>query len=121
MVKYKINLLDLVFQALSDPTRREILSIVSERECCVTELAEPFNMSLPAVSKHLKVLERAHLLKRTKNGRAYRFELNPEPLKDAFQMLKTYEVFWEERLDALEKFLNKKKNLDQEYQGDRND
>ena len=109
MVKYKINLLDIVFHALADPTRREILARVSEQECCVTELAEPFEMSLPAVSKHLKVLERAQLLKRNKNGRIYRFELNPEPLKEAFELLKDYEIFWEQRLDSLENFLKQQK------------
>ena len=116
MVKYKVNLLDIVFHALADPTRREILARVSEQECCVTELAEPFDVSLPAVSKHLKVLEKAQLLKRTKNGRVYRFELNPEPLKEAFQMLKYYEVFWEQRLDSLEKFLKQQKIEEQEQQ-----
>ena len=116
MVKYKVNLLDIVFHALADPTRREILARVSEQECCVTELAEPFDMSLPAVSKHLKVLEKAQLLKRSKNGRVYRFELNPEPLKEAYQLLKDYEIFWEQRLDSLENFLIREKKSKQKPQ-----
>ena len=112
MVKYKVDPLSTIFHALADPTRREILARISEREYCVTELAQPFDMSLPAVSKHLKVLERAHLLKRSKDGRVYRFEMNAGPLRDAYELLKRYEIFWEQQLDSLENFLSQQEKME---------
>ncbi len=93
--------LDCIFRALADPTRREILSRLADGSAMVTELAEPFDMSLPAVGKHLKVLEQAGLVKRTVNGRVHRCSLNATPLKDATQWLAHYEKFWDETLDAL--------------------
>ena len=83
MVKYKQDNLDRAFAALSDSTRRAILARLSEGEAQVTELAEPFGISLPAVSKHLKVLEKAHLITRHIDGRVHRFHVNPEPLQQA--------------------------------------
>lgn len=97
--------LDKVFQALADPTRREILRRVAQREHTVTELAEPFDMSLAAVSKHIKVLEGASLLRQTREGRMRRCEFNPAPLKGASELIAYLEQFWEARLASLEQFL----------------
>ncbi|MEQ9562816.1 MAG: metalloregulator ArsR/SmtB family transcription factor, partial [Woeseiaceae bacterium] len=88
--------LDLVFRALGDRTRRKILSRLSTGSAMVTELAEPFDMSLPAVGKHLRVLENAGLVQRTINGRVHQCTLNASPMKDANEWLACYEQFWNE-------------------------
>ena len=98
--------LDTTFSALSDPTRRAILNRLAQGEASVTELAEPFNISLPAVSKHLQVLERAGLLTREKSGRVHRCRLTAEPLKDAAEWIGRYQQFWEQQFDALARYLN---------------
>ena len=98
--------LDDVFYALSDPTRREILGRLTEGEATVKELAGPFEMSLPAVSKHLKVLERAGLLVRTVDGRTHRMRLQPDGLKTASEWVDHYRKFWEVQLDRLSAFLD---------------
>lgn len=103
--KLQSERLDEVFYALSDPTRREILGRLTEGESTVKELAEPFDMSLPAVSKHLKVLERAGLLVREVDGRVHRMRLQPEGLKTASEWVDHYRRFWEVQLDRLEGFL----------------
>lgn len=105
MVKYNDEALNRVFGALSDPTRRAILSRLAEGEAQVTELAKPFGMSLPAVSKHLKVLERARLVQRHKNGRVHRFSADPEKIEVAKDWIETYQQFWEQQLDALGRYL----------------
>ena len=105
MVDKTSTALDKVFQALADPTRREILRRVAQHEHTVTELAEPFNMSLAAVSKHIKVLEGAALLRQTREGRIRRCQFNPAPLKDASELIAYLERFWEARLASLEQFL----------------
>jgi DNA-binding transcriptional ArsR family regulator len=105
MVKYKPSRLDSVFGALSDPTRRRILEALAEGESPVTRLATPFAMSLPAVSKHLRVLENAGLLKRRRLGREHRVELAAEPMKEALQWMEKYRQFWEGSLDALADYL----------------
>ncbi len=105
MVKYKTDELDRTFSALSDPTRRAILARLAEGEAQVTELARPFGMSLPAVSKHLKVLERANLILRHKEGRIHRFTVNPEPVNTAKTWIETYQRFWEQQLDSLGSYL----------------
>ena len=110
MVKYSTKKLDLVFSALSDPTRRAILEQLSGGDSTVTELAEPHRMSLPAVSKHLQVLERAGLVEREVEGRVHMMHLESEPLKDAVKWLEHYRRFWEGRFDALEKLLTDKTN-----------
>jgi DNA-binding transcriptional ArsR family regulator len=97
--------LDETFAALADPTRREILGTLAEGERTVSELAEPFEMSLPAISKHLGVLERAGLITRERQGRVRRCSLEPEPLADALEWIAAYGRFWEERLDSLERLL----------------
>ncbi|MGI8331641.1 ArsR/SmtB family transcription factor [Actinomadura scrupuli] len=96
--------LDATFAALADPTRRAILSRLVAGEATVTELAAPFAMSQPAVSKHLKVLERAGLISRGRDAQRRPCRLEPRPLQDATVWLENYRRFWEEgyqRLDAL--------------------
>ena len=93
--------LDLVFRALADRTRRELISRLADGSAMVTELARHFDMSLPGVGKHLRVLEKAGILQRTTSGRVHRCSLNPLPLRDADQWLAHYQKFWEETFDAL--------------------
>lgn len=97
--------LDLVFAALADPTRRAILERLSEGEARVGELAEPFAMSRPAISKHLDVLERAGLVHRVPDGRVNRCRIDGGPLRDAAAWVERYREFWEGRLDALAHYL----------------
>jgi DNA-binding transcriptional ArsR family regulator len=104
MVKHPQGL-DETFAALADPTRREILVSLAEGDRSVGELAEPFDMSLPAISKHLSVLERAGLITREREGRVRRCSLEREPLADAMQWIARYGRFWEESLDSLERLL----------------
>ena len=105
MVKYNYDL-DLVFNALADPTRRIILRQIIEGEKRVTELAKPFKMSLAAVSKHLKVLEKARLINRRKQGREYYMSFNHEALLSADKWISLYRTFWEDQLDSLEEHLS---------------
>jgi DNA-binding transcriptional ArsR family regulator len=105
MVKYASHTLDAIFSALADPTRRAILGRLAEGDVTVGELAEPFDMSLPAISKHIRVLERAGLLIQEKDGRIRRCHLNPEPLKEAAEWINHYRQFWEEQFDQLSAFL----------------
>ncbi len=106
MVNYKPHHLDGIFAALSDPTRRAVLARLSEApELSVTALAAPFAMSLPAVLKHLDVLEVADLIRRRKSGRTVSCRLNAAPLQEAQRWLAHYERFWSDRLDALARYL----------------
>lgn len=106
MVKYSSEALDQTFFALSDPTRRAIVErLAQEGEVMVTVLAEPFDMSLPAVSKHLRVLERAGLLVQEKDGRVRRCQLVPDPLQAADDWIGHYRHFWEAQFDALADYL----------------
>jgi DNA-binding transcriptional ArsR family regulator len=98
-------MLDQVYGAIADPTRRSILSILAEGEMNVGSLAERFPISLNGVSKHVKVLERAGLVERTIQGREHRLRLNAEPLREASMWLDHYRTFWDTRLGALEAFL----------------
>jgi DNA-binding transcriptional ArsR family regulator len=93
------------FGALADPTRRAILARLTMGDASVTELAEPFRMSLPAVSKHLKVLERAGLISRGRSAQWRPCRLAPEPLKEATEWLEEYRRFWDESLDNLADYL----------------
>ena len=93
--------LDRVFHALANRTRRALLGRMSEGPAKVTELAEPFAMSLPAVSKHLRVLERAGLIERDVQGRVHRCSLQTAALKDADEWLAFYRRFWDETLESL--------------------
>jgi len=93
--------LDAVFAALSHPIRRSIIERLSEGECVVSDLAAPHDVSLPAISKHLRVLEEAGLLEQTPEGRVRRCTLNAAPLSAAFGWIVQYRLFWEDALDAL--------------------
>jgi len=97
--------LDATFAALADPTRRAILARLASGEASVTTLAEPFAMSLPAISKHLKVLERAGLISRGRSAQWRPCRLQGEPLKDAAEWLEHYRRFWEQSLDRLDGYL----------------
>jgi DNA-binding transcriptional ArsR family regulator len=99
------DVLDRTFSALADPTRRAIVERLADGEASVTELAEPFAMSLPAVSKHLKVLEKAGLISRGRRAQWRPCRLEPEPLKEASDWLQEYRRLWEERLDRLDEYL----------------
>ena len=102
MVKQETERLDAVFHALADPTRRAMLRTLARREQSIGELADPFDMTLAAASKHVKALERAGLVRRTVQGRMHLCRLDPDPLVAAYRWLCFYERFWTERLDALE-------------------
>jgi DNA-binding transcriptional ArsR family regulator len=101
----QLDQLSITLGALADPTRRAILARLAEGEATVTELAEPFAMSLPAISKHLKVLERAKLITRGKDAQWRPCRLAPEPLKEVADYMDSYRRFWEESLDKLDEFL----------------
>ncbi|HTI82064.1 MAG TPA: metalloregulator ArsR/SmtB family transcription factor [Acetobacteraceae bacterium] len=97
--------LDQTFSALADPTRRAILARLATGEASVNELAQPFDMSLPAISKHLKVLERAGLISRGRDAQFRPCRLEPHALKRAADWIDQYRVFWEQSLDRLEDYL----------------
>jgi len=97
--------LGLVFSALADPTRRAILNHLSKQEASVLELAEPFRISLPAISKHIRVLENANLIARKKEGRVHRIRLNAAPLHDVARWIEHYRIFWQQGFDRLDRFL----------------
>jgi DNA-binding transcriptional ArsR family regulator len=101
--------LDAVFGALSDPIRRNILSRLARGECSVTTLGEPFDVSAPAITKHLRVLESAGLIARRKEGRVNYCCLSGDPLGEADDWIQQQRKFWEQQLDALEKYLEKEK------------
>ena len=107
MVEHKEARLDRVFRALADPSRRRILRALAARERTVGELAEPLDMSLAAASKHIQMLERAGLMRRTKRGRTHYCRLEARPLARAHDWISFYERFWNDRLDALERELRK--------------
>ena len=109
MVKSESIQLDLIFHALSDGTRRSILRGITKKQKTVGEIAKPFDMSLAAVSKHLKVLEKAKLIERKKEGSFQIVSLNAETLKTAEQWISYYQQFWSSRLDALQDLLEEKK------------
>jgi DNA-binding transcriptional ArsR family regulator len=97
--------LDLTFGALADPIRRAILARLARGEATVGELARPFDVSRPAISKHLRVLERAGLVKRARDGRVSRCELDAEPMRDASEWVERYRQYWEDQLDSLSRYL----------------
>ncbi len=107
MVKYPTRTLNRTFAALADPTRRRILAHLARGDKCVTHLARPHAMSLPAVSKHLRVLEKAGLLRRRRRGRVHEMQLEAKPLKQAAQWVEEYRKFWEGSLDRLADYLEK--------------
>ncbi|MDF5739805.1 MULTISPECIES: ArsR/SmtB family transcription factor [unclassified Nostoc] len=99
------NQLSVTFAALADPTRRAILAHLALGEASVTELAQPFEMSLPAISKHIKVLERAGLITRGREAQWRPCRLEAEPLKDAADWIEQYRQFWEQSFDRLDEYL----------------
>jgi DNA-binding transcriptional ArsR family regulator len=107
MVNHAAADLDAVFSALADPTRRAILARLAEGEATVNELAEPFPISVQAVSKHLKVLERAGLITRGRSAQLRPSRLEPSPLKDAVDWLETYSRFWQGGFNRMEKRLER--------------
>jgi DNA-binding transcriptional ArsR family regulator len=110
MVKYSSATLNRTFAALADPTRRRILAHLARGDERVTQLARPHRMSLPAVSKHLRVLEKAGLLRRRRHGRVHEMQLEAKPLKEAAQWVEEYRTFWEGSLDRLADYLEKTSN-----------
>ncbi len=109
MVKYCVPGLDATFSALADPTRRAILARLAREEITVSQLADPFPISLPAISKHLRVLERAGLVRQVKEGRVRHCRLVAEPMRDAVEWIERYRGFWEQQLDALAGYLERDK------------
>jgi DNA-binding transcriptional ArsR family regulator len=97
--------LDAAFSALADPTRRAILARLALGETTVNELAEPFDMSLPNISKHLKVLENAGLISRSRDAQRRPCKIEPEPLKEVAGWVEAYRKLWEERFDRLDDYL----------------
>jgi DNA-binding transcriptional ArsR family regulator len=114
MVKYSSKSLNRTFAALADPTRRRILAHLARGDKCVTHLARPHAMSLPAVSKHLRVLEKAGLLRRRRYGRVHEMQLEAKPLKQAAEWVEEYRKFWEGSLDRLAAYLEKTTKQPQE-------
>lgn len=114
MVKYNRGL-DATFQALADPTRRAIVAALSRGQASVTELARPHRMSLPAVMKHLRVLQNAGLVRQRKYGRTRRCRLAAKPLQKAEAWISQYRAFWETQFDALERYLAQEKTEEPEW------
>lgn len=106
------------FSALADPTRRAILADLTTGEKNVSDLAEPFDMSMPAITKHLKVLEKANLIERSRKAQYRPCKLHPEPLKDVDEWISEYRKFWEASFDRLDDYLqqlqSKKRDNDDE-------
>ena len=113
MVNYLKSSLDTTFAALADPTRRAILERLSRRQLSVTQVAEPFSVSLPAISKQLRVLEQAGLLMQEKQGRIRLCRLVAEPMKETLEWLSYYREFWEGNLDALADLLDQLQQEDE--------
>ena len=105
MVKCSPHLLDRTFAALADPTRRRILEHLAHGDRCVTDLARPYRISLPAVSKHLHVLERAGLVRRRRRGRVHQLQLEAAPMRQAQAWIEEYRKFWEASFDRLDEYL----------------
>jgi DNA-binding transcriptional ArsR family regulator len=107
--------LTTIFSALADPTRRAILARLTAGEASVTELAEPFEMSMPAISKHLKVLERAGLIARGREAQWRPCRLEAEPLKEAADWLESYRRFWEQSFDRLGEYLRELQSKEEQH------
>ncbi|HSX45984.1 MAG TPA: metalloregulator ArsR/SmtB family transcription factor [Candidatus Saccharimonadia bacterium] len=106
MVEYALSL-DSVFSSLADPTRRDILQRVSKQRMSVSEIAQPYDLSFAAISKHLKVLEKAKLIAKRRRGKEQIVELSLSGLAEANQYLEAYRQMWEERFEALDELLRK--------------
>jgi len=105
MVNCSPKLLNRTFAALADPTRRRILEHLSHGDLCVTDLARPYSMSLPAVSKHFRVLEKAGLVHRRRQGRVHSLKLDAQPMQQAQAWIEEYRKFWEAGFDRLDEYL----------------
>ena len=114
-----VDRLSTTFAALADPTRRAILGKLVSGECSVTELAEPFDMSLPAVSKHLRVLEQAGLIVRRRDAQWRPCRLDPAPLKEVAEWASRYRYLWEARLDRLDTYLQQLQTKEEQRHGRR--
>jgi DNA-binding transcriptional ArsR family regulator len=111
MVQYQDEVLDKVFAALSDPTRRRVLDALGQGSVAVSELAQPHGMSLPGFMKHLRVLADAGLIARTKEGRVVSCDLSAQPMQQAAAWMSRYEKFWTDKLDALARYLYQQEEL----------
>ena len=111
--------LSTTFAALADPTRRAILARLATGECSVTELAEPFEMSMPAVSKHLRVLERAGLIARGREAQWRPCRIEAAPLRQVAEWTEQYRQIWEKRFDSLETYLQQLKEKERKHDGKR--
>jgi DNA-binding transcriptional ArsR family regulator len=111
--------LSVTFAALADPTRRAILARLASGDCSVSELAEPFEMSMPAVSKHLRVLENAGLIARGREAQWRPCRIEAAPLKDVAEWTEQYRKIWELHFDSLELYLQKMKAKEKKYGGKR--
>ena len=116
MAKYSPRRLSRTFAALADPTRRRILEHLAHGDRCVTDLARPYRMSLPAVSKHLRVLENAGLIRRRRDGRLHQLKLNAAPMQKAQQWIEHYRRFWEESFDRLDEYLKELQATEKKYE-----
>ena len=105
MVNNSSERLTTIFMALADPTRRAILERLAHGEASGTDLARPFSISVPAISKHLRVLEHAELILHRKDGRTHRFRLAASPMQEAATWLEHYRHFWESQFDSLDTYL----------------
>ncbi len=97
--------LDAIFGSLADPTRRDILRRVAQREMSISQIAKPYRLTFAAISKHLKILEKAKLILKKRQGKEQMVQLAPATLQDASEHLKNYQKLWEDRLDSLEEVL----------------
>jgi DNA-binding transcriptional ArsR family regulator len=111
--------LSMTFAALADPTRRAILAKLASGECSVTELAEPFEMSMPAVSKHLRVLERAGLVARGREAQWRPCRIEAAPLREVAEWTERYRKIWEQHFDSLELYLQQMKAKEKRHGGKR--
>ena len=119
MVKYSPEHFDRLFHALSDSTRRSMLARLSRGEASVGELALPFDVSLAAISKHLKVLEKAEMVEKTRDGRTFRCRARPEALDGVGALLEELGGFWRERLSALDTYFKNESLKNGEKYGER--
>lgn len=119
MVKYSARVLNRTFAALADPTRRRILAHLARGDKCVTHLARPHSMSLPAVSKHLRVLEKAGLIRRRRYGRVHQLQLQARPMKQASRWIEEYRNFWEDSFDRLDAYLREVQGKEKKHGGKR--
>jgi DNA-binding transcriptional ArsR family regulator len=104
MVEYTLSL-DSIFSSLADPTRRDILRRLITQELSISELAKPYDITFAAVSKHLKVLERAQLIIKKRRGKEQMVQVSPLALKDAADYLESYRLLWDERFQSIDKLL----------------